>query len=78
MDIHHLVDMANRIGDFFSSMPDRSEAKSGIALHIKKFWEPRMKQLLLSSLDSPDSRDLQSIVREAVIEHRAQIQPRQA
>jgi formate dehydrogenase subunit delta len=76
MDVHHLVDMANRIGDFFSSMPDRSEAKSGIALHIKKFWEPRMKQLLISSLDSEDTRELQSIVREAVIEHSAQIQPR--
>jgi formate dehydrogenase subunit delta len=77
MDIHHLVDMANRIGDFFSSMPDRSEAKTGIALHIKKFWEPRMKRLLIDRLDSADTRDLQAIVREAVIEHRAQIQPRQ-
>jgi formate dehydrogenase subunit delta len=76
MDVHHLVDMANRIGDFFSSMPDRSEAKSGIALHIKKFWEPRMKQLLISSLDSDDTRELQAIVREAVIEHSAKIQPR--
>jgi formate dehydrogenase subunit delta len=78
MDIHHLVDMANRIGDFFSSMPDRAEAKSGIALHIKKFWEPRMKLLLIDGLDSPDTRDLQTIVREAVTEHKAQIQPRQS
>jgi formate dehydrogenase subunit delta len=78
MEIHHLVDMANRIGDFFSSMPDRVEAKNGIALHIKKFWEPRMKQLLMSSLDSPDTQNLQPIVREAVVEHSAQIQPRQA
>jgi formate dehydrogenase subunit delta len=70
--------MANRIGDFFSSMPDRVEAKSGIALHIKKFWEPRMKQLLITSLDTSDTRELQSIVREAVVEHIAQIQPRKS
>ena len=31
MEINHLVGMANRIGDFFQSMPNREEAKDGVA-----------------------------------------------
>ena len=37
MDAHNLVDMANRIGDFFESMPDRDEAIDNIADHIRRF-----------------------------------------
>ena len=43
MDIHNLVSMANQIGQFFSAYPDREEALEGIANHIRKFWEPRMR-----------------------------------
>jgi len=31
MDNQNLIDMANRIGDFFDSMPDRDEALAGVA-----------------------------------------------
>ena len=34
MHIHNLVNMANRIGDFFQSMPDRQEAKRDIATPV--------------------------------------------
>lgn len=30
MDSGHLIDMANQIGTFFASMPDRAEAQAGI------------------------------------------------
>ncbi|RQR21294.1 formate dehydrogenase, partial [Burkholderia sp. Bp9143] len=46
MDNGHLIDMANQIGAFFESMPDREEALSGIAEHIRRFWEPRMRRAL--------------------------------
>ena len=39
----NLIRMANRIGDFFEAMPDHAEALEGIATHLKKFWEPRMR-----------------------------------
>ncbi|HDR9806869.1 TPA: formate dehydrogenase subunit delta, partial [Burkholderia cenocepacia] len=42
MNSEHLIDMANQIGAFFESMPDRDEALTGIAEHIRRFWEPRM------------------------------------
>ena len=42
-----LVKMANQIAAFFDAMPDRAEALEGVALHIRKFWVPRMRQRFL-------------------------------
>ena len=55
MDTQNLIDMANRIGDFFDSMPDREEAITGVADHIRRFWEPRMRRALLAALDAPQA-----------------------
>lgn len=52
MDIDNLVRMANRIGDFFAAMPDRAEAEAGVASHIQRFWEPRMRADILAHLDA--------------------------
>jgi formate dehydrogenase subunit delta len=77
MDNQNLIDMANRIGDFFDSMPDREEALAGIADHIRRFWEPRMRRALLAELDEPDASGIamSGIVREALVKHRAQLTP---
>ncbi len=75
MDSDNLIRMANRIGDFFASMPDRAEALDGIANHLQKFWEPRMRQQFLDMLDSPASLDLKDIVREAATLYRTRLQP---
>ena len=37
-----LVYMANQIGKFFASQGGRSRG-TGIAEHISKFWDPRMR-----------------------------------
>jgi len=66
MDIDNLVRMANRIGDFFQAMPDRAEARDGVASHIRRFWEPRMRHRLADCLDSPACADLHPLVREAL------------
>jgi formate dehydrogenase subunit delta len=77
MDEQNLINMANRIGDFFDSMPDRDEALDGVADHIRRFWEPRMRRRLLQALDQPDPAGLQMtpIVREAIEKHRAKLTP---
>lgn len=77
MDNQNLIDMANRIGDFFESMPDREEALAGIADHIRRFWEPRMRRALLTALDEPVAGGIamSGIVREALIQHRASLTP---
>jgi formate dehydrogenase subunit delta len=73
MDIHNLITMANRIGQFFESFSDRAEALEGISNHIHKFWEPRMRRALLSYVDSGAAGDLLPIVVEAIKTHRAEI-----
>jgi formate dehydrogenase subunit delta len=73
MDSDNLIRMANRIGDFFEAMPDRPEALEGIAVHIKKFWEPRMRRQFLALMDSEAGQDIKDIVRTAVTTHRAML-----
>ncbi len=70
MDIENLVKMANQIGAFFESMPDREQAKADIANHIQKFWEPRMKKTFLEKIDSGEAKELIPMVREAIDTHR--------
>ncbi len=45
-----LVRMANDIGKFFA-VQGEERAVAGIADHIKKFWEPRMKKQIFAHLD---------------------------
>ena len=71
MNTDHLVHMANRIGEFFQAMPDRSEAMEGIATHLKRFWEPRMRQALAAHVDHHGGQGLMPLVREALSLHRA-------
>lgn len=70
MDTANLIRMANRIGDFFAAMPERDEALEGIAQHIKKFWEPRMRRQLLAAMQADEAAELQEIVRSALERHR--------
>jgi formate dehydrogenase subunit delta len=46
-----LVYMANQIGKFFDSQGDKA-AVEGVASHIKKFWDPRMRNAILAHLDA--------------------------
>ena len=66
-----LIQMANQIGAFFEAMPDREEALEGIAMHIKRFWEPRMRHEFLACVDGSGATDLKSMVAEAVRTHRS-------
>ena len=70
MDVNHLIQMANQIGEFFESMPDREEAMQDIASHIRRFWDPRMRRAMLESLDHDNAEGLHQIVREAISRHR--------
>ena len=57
MDTHtstspdRLIYMANQIGDFFNSQ-GHDHAVAGIAEHIKKFWDPRMRKKIFEHLDA--------------------------
>jgi NCAIR mutase (PurE)-related protein len=46
-----LVRMANQIGTFMMSKP-HDEGVAGVAEHINKFWEPRMRRQFFEVVDA--------------------------
>jgi formate dehydrogenase subunit delta len=79
MDVDNLIEMANRIGQFFDARPDRAEAVDSVADNNRRFWEPRMRHAILAALDNPEaSASMEPIVREALSLHKADLQPKTA
>ncbi|HWL61707.1 MAG TPA: formate dehydrogenase subunit delta [Steroidobacteraceae bacterium] len=50
--IGHLVSMANDIGDFFISEVGPAEAPASIALHLQRYWDPRMRAAIIAHVAS--------------------------
>ncbi len=46
-----LIRMANQIATFFASQP-AAERVEGVAAHINKFWEPRMRRRFLQLVET--------------------------
>ena len=65
MDKSNLIKMANDIGSFFKSEPDRTLAIQGIEQHLRNFWEPRMRKQIVEYVEKGGA-DLMDIVEEAV------------
>ncbi|CAM5773629.1 NAD-dependent formate dehydrogenase [Labrys miyagiensis] len=59
-----LVRMANQIGTFFASQPEAGRV-SGIAEHIRKFWEPRMRNQIFAHLDA-GGEGIDPLVKQAL------------
>lgn len=66
MNADRLIKMANQIGAFFEAMPDAEQAAAGVADHIGKFWEPRMRQSLEAHIAAHGDAALTPIVRRAL------------
>ena len=70
MSADRLIYMANQIGKFFSSQGG-DKAVPGIAEHIRKFWDPRMRAAILKHLETggaglePEVRDALEALRKA-------------
>ena len=64
MSADRLTYMANQIGKFFQSQ-GHDKAVAGIAEHIRKFWDPRMRGAIFLHLDAGGA-DLDPDVREAI------------
>lgn len=48
MNIPHLVSMANDISNFFRSEVGELEAHKSVALHISRYWDPRMREQIIA------------------------------
>ena len=66
MKLKKLIAMANQIGAFFEAMPDRDQAVADVASHLRRSWEPRMREQILASLGTADEAQLKPLVREAL------------
>ena len=78
-NLDKLIRMANQIGSFFESMPDRDEGLAGIANHLQKFWTPSMRQALLSAFeakDLPSEPALNTIVISTLEKHGKSLMPK--
>ncbi len=69
MVAERLVYMANQIGKVFVSQGEE-EAVAGTLDHIKKYWDPRMREKIVSYLDAGGA-ELAPHVRAAVERLRA-------
>lgn len=65
MDNNNLIKMANNIGAFFKSEPDRELAVQGVEQHIRNSWEPRMRKQIIDYIEQ-GGNELMDIVADAV------------
>jgi formate dehydrogenase subunit delta len=63
--VENLVKMANQIGTFYESLPDRDAGIAGVASHISRFWDPRMRRQLIALVED-GGHDLKPIAAAAV------------
>jgi formate dehydrogenase subunit delta len=56
-----LIRMANQIATFFLSQPENVRV-DGVATHINKFWETRMRARFFDLIDQPDAGFLPLVI----------------
>ena len=65
-----LITMANQIAAFFASSPSGGRGQEGggakgVADHINKYWEPRMRGKLLDWIEHGEAAGLSALVVDA-------------
>jgi len=63
--IEYLVKMANEIGAFFASESDADQAANAVAGHLRRFWEPRMREQIVAH-QAKGGAGLSDLARKAV------------
>jgi formate dehydrogenase subunit delta len=77
MNVEHLVSMANQIGRFYEAYPNRAESLKNAAMHIRRFWDPRMRLELFHHVDTNGGEGLDPFMIEAIRAHRSDLTPTQ-
>ncbi|PJI50745.1 MULTISPECIES: formate dehydrogenase subunit delta [Pseudomonas] len=68
MSIENLIKMANQIGQYFASEPDRELAVRGVQQHLKNFWTPAMRRDLKAWQEQHQGAELHALVQAALTE----------
>jgi formate dehydrogenase subunit delta len=74
MEARKLVKMVNEIALFFEGEGDPQLIRDGIAGHLKRFWDPRMRRDLLRHIDE-GGEGCRPTVLDAVASHRDTLLP---
>ena len=69
MQTEQLIKMANQIGDFYESYPDKNQAQIDIAGHLTKFWATSMRQQLVLHVSQTKGQGLHPQVAAAIANH---------
>jgi formate dehydrogenase subunit delta len=48
MHIEQLVTMANDIAAFFHGATEKAHAAQGVATHLRRYWDPRMRKQIIA------------------------------
>ena len=67
MNIDRLVTMANDIGHFFGGEPKPEDRVAGVANHLSRFWDARMRRQIIAYVREQGGPDLADHVRQAVL-----------
>ena len=76
MNPHKLVKMVNEIANFFEAEPDRNVVLEGVAGHLKRFWDPRMRREIVQYVDEQGGAGLNETALLAIRTHRDKLLPR--
>ena len=76
MDVHHLVEMANQIGQFYAAELDQNQALLDTATHLRRSWDPRMRRTLLTHVDDAAGEGLDPFVMQSIKAHRTLLEPK--
>lgn len=66
MSIDNLIKMANQIGLYFSSEPDKELAVRGVQAHLQNFWTPVMRHELQAWNQEHQGANLHPLVQAAL------------
>jgi formate dehydrogenase subunit delta len=66
MNIDLLVKMANEISAFFAGTNDAEAAARDVANHLKRFWEPRMREQIIKYCEERSGAGLSDVAKSAV------------
>ena len=67
MNIERMVEMVNDIANFFASEPDHGVAVAGVANHLKRYWEPRMRKQIVAHVREHGAQGLSELANAAVL-----------
>ena len=66
MNIDLLIKMANQISSFFATESTAGKAPADVASHLRRYWDPRMREQMVTYFHERQGSGLDDIARSAV------------